>query len=69
MDYMGRGGMETIFATVWFFPMSGSAKTKRVALVKNYRAHNSRRSHSHAFKLSRGEGEKENFILITCTRN
>lgn len=61
MDYMGRGGMDTIFATVCFFPMSGSAKTKRVALVKNYRAHNSWRSHSHALKLNRKEGEKRKF--------
>jgi len=67
---MGRGGMGRIFATVCFFPRSGSANTERVALVQNWRAQNSWSSWTHTFKLNRPVGEKENFIIpITCRRN
>lgn len=69
MDYMGRWGTR-IFANLFFFPMSSSAETRRAVSVKNYRAHNSWRSHMWPFKLSRGGEEKENFIIpITCTRS
>lgn len=57
--------MRTISATVYFSPVSGSAKTKTAALVKNYRAHTSWRSHTHTFKLnrSRGKGKRKELQL------
>lgn len=67
MDYRRREGMR-IFASVSFFPMSSSTETRRAVPVKKCRIHNSWRSHTWTFELSRGGQEKENFIIpITCT--